>query len=179
MEPRVKRHPVEQPLDQSIKLIPLTKGKTARVDASEYERISANNWMATWNKYTRSYYARRYSKVKDGPPRRMIAMQNEVMSNGKINDHADRNTLNNVKSNLRPSTVSQNGGNCEKRKHNTSGYKGVVWNNRWRAQLLVNGKKYHAGYFDDPIDAARAYDRKAIELFGDFACTNFPRSDYD
>ncbi len=28
--------------------------------------------------------------------------------------------------------------------------------------------------FDDPAEAARAYDRKAIELHGEFACLNFP-----
>jgi hypothetical protein len=33
--------------------------------------------------------------------------------------------------------------------------------------------------FKDKVEAAKAHDRKAIELFGDSAKTNFPRSDYE
>ena len=36
----------------------------------------------------------------------------------------------------------------------------------------------HLGRFDDEIEAAVAYDRKAAELFGEFAYLNFPTTDY-
>lgn len=54
--------------------------------------------------------------------------------------------------------------------------KGVYWctySEKWVSQIMCNGKRYHVKSCDDPIDCARAYDRKAIELFGeDFALTN-------
>jgi EREBP-like factor len=42
-------------------------------------------------------------------------------------------------------------------------------------RFRFNYKRICIGDFDTPEDAARAYDQKAIELFGKFARTNFPR----
>jgi len=36
------------------------------------------------------------------------------------------------------------------------------------------GKHYHLGLFDDEVEAAKARDRKAWELRGEFAYLNFP-----
>ncbi len=61
--------------------------------------------------------------------------------------------------------------------NNTSGYKGVSLfgrDSKWKAQIQVDGKKRHLGYFDDKIEAAKAYDRAALELHGEFAVLNFP-----
>jgi hypothetical protein len=52
----------------------------------------------------------------------------------------------------------------------------VSWEKRvekWRATITFNRKQIHLGAFDDESEAARAYDRKALELFGAFAKTNF------
>lgn len=56
----------------------------------------------------------------------------------------------------------------------TSRYVGVSLKRgerRWRASI---GKHIHLGYFDTEEEAARAYDTKARELYGDAARLNFP-----
>ena len=96
---------------------------------------------------------------------------------GMVIDHINHNGLDNRRENLRICTRAENSRNRGKQKNNTSGYKGVCWYKRdkkWRAQIKKDSKKIHIGYFDIIEDAARAYDAKAKELFGEFAHLNFP-----
>lgn len=47
--------------------------------------------------------------------------------------------------------------------------RGVFWdrkNNRWRAQVGHNNRKIFMGYFAEPTQAARAYDKKLVQLRG-------------
>jgi hypothetical protein len=58
----------------------------------------------------------------------------------------------------------------------TSIYKGVCWYKiprKWRASICHNKQKIYLGFFDDEVEAARAYDAKAAELFGEEAYLNF------
>ena len=91
-------------------------------------------------------------------------------------DHKDRNSLNNHLSNLRWCTRKENQQNMSKRKNTTSVYKGVYFNkkdNKWIARIKHNDQRIYLGYFSDESDAGRAYDRKANELFREFAVLNF------
>lgn len=92
-------------------------------------------------------------------------------------DHKDNDgSLNNKITNLREATASNNKANQKIQKNNKSGYKGVYFHTRdkmYAAQINCNGRKYHLGYFNSAIEAARAYDRKALKLHGEFARTNF------
>jgi hypothetical protein len=49
---------------------------------------------------------------------------------------------------------------------------------KWVARIEVRGKRYHIGTFDDEVAAAKARDRKAYELHGEYAYLNFPE-DFD
>ena len=96
---------------------------------------------------------------------------------GQEVDHRNGNGLDNRKNNLRFCTRSQNMMN-QKRRKGTSEFKGVYWHKRikkWLAQITVNYKRTHLGYFDSEIKAGKAYDTKAVELFGKFARLNFPK----
>ena len=68
--------------------------------------------------------------------------------NKKCVDHIDNNTHNNNLINLRFATPAQNQHNRSINNNNTSGTKGVCWdktNNRWKAQICINGKTIHLG----------------------------------
>lgn len=90
-------------------------------------------------------------------------------------DHRNGDTLDNRGCNLRFATdVEQN---RNRRGWGSSKYKGVCWHKRdqkWCAQIRVDGKKTHLGHFDDEEGAAFAYDVAARILFGEFVRLNFP-----
>ena len=183
MKYNVKRHAVEQPLDQSIKLIPLTKGMNAIVDAKNYERLMQQHWQASKsNNRCNTFYARRTERLPDGT-QIAVLMHREVMGSSDDGyDHIDGNGLNNVESNLRPCDQSHNGANRPKQKRKI-GYKGVFKQNKHPhhpyARIKVNGVDTVLGTFSTEEEAARAYDRAAIAAWGEFAQTSFPRSDYE
>ena len=92
-------------------------------------------------------------------------------------DHRDRNGLNNRSDNLRIATGSQNMANIPMFRTNTSGFKGVNWDkehNRWRSRISFHNKRIGLGWYIDPQDAARVYDKAALFYFGEFARLNFP-----
>ena len=57
--------------------------------------------------------------------------------------------------------------------NSTSGFKGVSnCKGKWQAHIKLNGKKINLGTYVHKEVAARAYDKKAMELFGEFAVLN-------
>lgn len=95
---------------------------------------------------------------------------------GYKTDHRNHNGLDNRKQNLRIATNSENQQNQKIRKNGTSQYKGVSWNSKhklWYAQIKLNNKVKWLGDYKNEIEAAKAYDEAAKELFGEFALTNF------
>lgn len=88
-------------------------------------------------------------------------------------DHVDGNPLNNILSNIREATNQQNMRNSAKKSSAKSLYKGVSpKRTKWRAYIAVDKKQIHLGVFDTEIEAACAYNEKAVVLFGIFAKLN-------
>jgi AP2-like factor (euAP2 lineage) len=80
-------------------------------------------------------------------------------------------------------TRSQSGHVAPKRRAAKSKYRGVTLvenlgplKKPWKAAITINGRTIHLGYFATEEEAARAYDARAIEVHGEFARLNFPRS---
>ena len=100
--------------------------------------------------------------------------------NGMQTDHINFDKLDNRRANLRICTNSQNMAHRKKMAKNTSSkYRGVSWHKcskKWIATVRINKKSIHLGVFLDEKDAALAYDKRAAELFGEFAFTNFQMS---
>lgn len=173
---RVQRHVVVQPLDPSIRYIPLTQGKHAIVDADLFDYLSRWNWCATFNPVTQRWYAIRNGSEAEG--RRPIQMHRVVLDappEFRVDHKSIWATLDNRRSNLRLATTSQNGANAKLKSSNTSGFTGVSWcgtTSRWRATIKVNWKRIHLGRFDTPQEAAAAYNSAAIKYFGEFARLN-------
>lgn len=93
-------------------------------------------------------------------------------------DHINGNPLDNRKANLRFASSQQNNRNRAKTSRpKSSQYKGVSRDrNRWTAVIYSNYRQIYLGSFVNEVDAARAYDAKAREIFGEFAAVNFPLS---
>lgn len=126
------------------------------------------------------YYANRGITVCDAWSESYEAFRDWALANGyKQGLELDRrdNDKGYSPDNCRWATRGQQMANIGKRRDaKTSKYKGVSWHagsSKWRAQIGHMGKTLHIGQFDSEAEAARAYDRKSRELFGEFANPNF------
>jgi len=151
-----------------MKRIALTQGKFALVDDEDYCLAKKHKWYVT----SGGYLLTRDSKI--GRLHRYILELNGFNIKGKIIDHKNENKLDNRKSNLRFCNKSENGANSTKRLSlSKSGYKGVYFSqNKWMAKITKNYNDIFIGRYDTKEKAALAYNKKAKELFGEFAMLN-------
>lgn len=154
-----------------MKTIKLTKGKVCLVDDEDFENLNQYKWHLC------SGYAARSVGYKDN--KHMLYMHRVILNitNSKIYvDHKDSNKLNNTKSNLRTCTQSQNGANARTPSmKKTSKYKGVYFDKsrkKWTARIKVKYIGKFLGRYDTELEAAKAYNKAAFEIFGEFARLN-------
>lgn len=156
-----------------MKLIPLSQGKFAQVDDSDFDWLMQWKWSAS-NDGNTTYAFRRA-----GPGRPAILMHRIILNapNGLDGDHKNGNGLDNQRHNLRLATDADNARNRRPHEHHSSPYKGVSRKERgkrWLAQITLNGQHRYLGYFSTPEEAAHVYDTAARAAFGEFAFLNFP-----
>ena len=160
--------------DPNARIIPLTKGKVAIVDDEDFESLSPHLWYAVKSRNT--WYAKRdvymNGRCRTLPIHRAIL---DIPVGFEV-DHINGDGLDNRKVNLRVATHAQNMANSRHTmSKNHSGYRGVYnKRGRWYAQITIRGHCFYLGIYQNPIDAAHAYDVAAFEHFGDFAILNFP-----
>ncbi len=176
---RVRRHEVIQPPDKSYRLIPLTQGQNAIVDAEDFEWLSHWNWCAGWDGASKTFYAQRGIRKKGKT--KIIKMHREILQcrHGEFCDHANHNGLDNRKANLRKCTNAENARNARPKKSNRTGFKGVLIAARckfrkYTADITFERQRHLLGYFRSAEEAAHAYDEAAKKFHGRFAFLNFP-----
>lgn len=157
--------------------IPLTKGMYATVDSADLPLLKQFSWFA----HSRRGLIYPATNVASGTRRqRTVSMYNLLLpatSPEQRVDHVNRDTLDNRRANLRLVSCSENSINQKIRKDNSSGFKGVIrTRGKFRATISAFGKRHHIGYFDTAQAAAKAYDNKAMELFGSVAFLNFQKT---
>jgi hypothetical protein len=161
--------------------VPLSRGMFAIIDKIDVNIVGLYNWHVACGKGL--CYAQRNipkEKRKPGGPK-VIKMHRFIMGlNGPMVDHKDGDGLNNRRNNIRHATSNQNGVNRKKSRRNQSGYKGVTRTKEgyWRGVIAYQGKQWSLSHTRTPEESARIYDLYAIVYHGEFARTNFPRSDY-
>lgn len=173
------------------KKIPLTQGKFATVNYNWYYFLMQWNWHLVRDGRGRTYATHSFKIKGDSAKRnKHIKMHRLILGlcqgDSRLGDHKDHNGLNNTVDNLRIADKTQNCTNTLSRKNSTSQYLGVSLkvtkrkkkdHKYWVAQIKVFKTKIYIGLFpytiQGEIDAAKAYDFKAKENFGEFANLNF------
>lgn len=150
-----------------MKKIAVGNGQEAIVDDEDFERLSKFKWCSMGTR---------------GKPYavRTTYMHKEVLGTHETVDHINGNSLDNRKANLRIASLTKNNWNIPKRmnragKASTSIYKGVYRpgkSKKWWAKIVAEGQRIVLGQFDTEEDAARAYNKAAKNLHGDFAWLN-------
>lgn len=158
--------------------IQLTMGYVAVVDPELYESLSVFRWHAHTSKC--DVRAARVVSLEGYRKYRLIYMSRfiafglyENVFNGFIVDHANGDSLDNRISNLRITDKSGNMANSKIRSDNTGKFKGVKRTRygTWQARI-GDGGRIHIGTFHSEIEAAAAYNKAAIEMFGPMARLN-------
>lgn len=150
-----------------MKEIALTRGFKVIVDDEDYEALARHRWYAT-GKPPYVYAQRNEQRNRK---RRVIPMHRVIAKAlpRLVTDHLNGNTLDNRRANLRVCTQSHNIGNAKvARRNNKTGFKGVSWRpdkEKYAAQIKVNRKTRHLGFFTTPEAASVAYQAAARVAF--------------
>lgn len=159
--------------------VPLSKGLIAHVSPKDFDRVSRHKWHASQGARKDIFYARAWIRGKGSDVQNKHVLLHVFITGDTWHDHIDNNPLNCVRENLRKfNKMGQNFANTPAR--NKTGFKGVYSYPQLKGKYVArigkpnNGGQFCIGTFIDPVEAAKAVDKKAKEFWGEFARLNFP-----
>ena len=148
----------------NIAIIRTSNGKEILVDDDKYNNLQKYSWTIT------DGYAKSFINGK-------MVLMHRYLLNAKENDlidHININSIDNRIDNLRFSDISSNAHNRKKKENTVSKYIGVRKNGKnYQAKISKDGITYSLGTFKTEEEAAKIRDKKAIELYGQYAKLNF------
>jgi hypothetical protein len=150
-------------IENNICHIPLNNNQEAICDADRFDEVSKYNW------YLHNGYVLTHTAPKSTRLHRFLYPELKLL------DHINRNKLDNRSCNLREATQAENVLNRSANKNSKLGYKGICYrkrSNKYEPKICYKNKIYYLGTYITPEEAAEAYNKKAIELFGEYACLN-------
>lgn len=150
-------------------LIELSNSKETKIDLDDIQRLKPFKWSCI----NKGYAITRFYNHK----KRETWMLHRIVMDapkGLEVDHINGDRLDNRKINLRLATKQQNAANQGKSSNkSSSSFKGVYpHGKKFRAVVKYNSKQIYLGLFATEHDAAEAYNKKALALFGSFARLN-------
>lgn len=165
-----------------MKEIKLTKGYVTLVDDDDYRDLSQYKWHVRME-FDKARAVKRSVSVRVSNKRKTIGIYMHRQILGLENyttphiDHINMDPLDNRKQNLRAVTHRQNQLNKGKSKaiKATSKYKGVSFCKQrccWVVYIKSKGSHFNLGGFSSEKAAAVTYNKKAKELFGEYAVLN-------
>ena len=150
---------------EGIAVIVTSKNEEILVDDDKYADLAKYSWYIDSDGYA-------ITNMNN----KKVRMHRYLMNAGnEIVDHINNNPADNRISNLRISTNQLNAYNKSKVKNSSSQYFGVIFykqTSRFLTRIKKDKKTYHIGYFKTEEEAAEAYNKKAIELYGKYANLN-------
>lgn len=142
-----------------MKEIILTKGFVAKVSLEDFDYLQQFIWCVIGEDRDGipHYYAnRKCDNILVRMHHVVIQRMGLTVPIGYEPDHTDRNGLNNLRTNLRIVTASENCHNKRLYRNNTSGIKGVGYHagtNQYQVRISIRGTRYSLGYFNTLIEA--------------------------
>lgn len=169
--------------------ITLTQNKKTVIDEVDADLAEQVKWFAHRRRDgpNQRWYALGNTRIKG--KRRSILLHRLIMERilgrflktGEHVDHINHDGLDNRRQNLRIANTQENNYNSRKGTNGkTSIYKGVFWHKqhkKWYAHIRKDKKSHFLGLYRNELDAAKAYDKAAKDMYGKFACLNLPEDE--
>jgi hypothetical protein len=169
------------PPPEEYRIVPLTQGQVAIIDAEDFARISAIKWCAEFRAKIGTFYAT-HSRATDNKRRTTLLMHRfllDVHDRNQLVDHINHDTLDNRRRNLRVVSYSQSLMNRRVPRNNVNGVTGITFQGdrgKFRARIYISGKCLHLGYFRTIEEAARVREEAERKHYGEFRYCDDARS---